>query len=766
MAKELAFIPGRTRSKDGLLARFLPPIPEGVASAWLSNNLASGSWVLDPFGALPELAIEAALAGYQVLVAANNPILRFMLGLWANPPSEEELRAALAELASSRIGEERLEIHLQRLYMTNCTQCNKPTIAQAFLWKNDESVPFAKIYECNHCGDSGVHPVTQSDIDLANSFSASSLHRMRVLERIAPSGDSYRAKVEDAISIYLPRAIYGLVMLINKLDGLLIPSSHGDPDESIRRRSLIALVLSALDKGNNLWTYPSGRTRPKQLSASPRFRENNIWIALEKAVEQLARNQEKIPFTIFPQIPEERRGLVLYEGPLRDFCQRLSTPDSKKVIDFGAILTAFPRHNQAFWTLSALWSGWIWGREAIGPFKSVLRRRRYDWAWYSSALNNAFNSLSDLLPSGIPFFGLIGEAEPHFLSASVVSTRCAGFELEGLALRAESGLAQLHWNFNLGSPSRTLSLSSEHMQNKMREEIILKGVEHLKQRGEPAPYLTLYTSALKTIEENPAVCEKDLISSSEEFNRVHSLVEEALSLRNGFIRFGGGEKSPETSQLWHQDLHKPTNLLTDRIEATVIHYIQNNPGCRKPDLDEYVCAKFSGLMTPAFDLITTIASSYNEEALLEKDVYYLREQDEVAIRNKEVIALRNDLITLSERLGLSSQGDDPIIWRDDNDRIRLVFYLIPSASLGEIVFSNPFPPDKSIIILPGARANLMMYKLRHNPYLRQEIDQGWRFLKFRHFRHLMESPSLRRENLDDLLALDPLTESPAQMRLL
>jgi hypothetical protein len=59
-----------------------------------------------------------------------------------------------------------------------------------------------------------------------------------------------------------------------------------------------------------------------------------------------------------------------------------------------------------------------------------------------------------------------------------------------------------------------------------------------------------------------------------------------------------------------------------------------------------------------------------------------------------------------------------------------------------------------------------MHKIRNNPLLRQEIEKGWRFLKYRHLRHLLETPTLTRDNLDELLSLDPLTESPAQMRLL
>jgi hypothetical protein len=33
------------------LARYLPPVTQGVTSAWLAQHVPAGAWVLDPFGA-------------------------------------------------------------------------------------------------------------------------------------------------------------------------------------------------------------------------------------------------------------------------------------------------------------------------------------------------------------------------------------------------------------------------------------------------------------------------------------------------------------------------------------------------------------------------------------------------------------------------------------------------------------------------------------------------------------------------------------------
>jgi len=766
MTESIAFIPGKPSSTPGLLSRFLPPLPEGIASEWLDARLEQGSWVLDPFGSSPNLALETARAGYKVLVAANNPITQFMLDFGADPPNEDQLRAALAELASTRVGEERLETHLQNLYQTSCVQCGRAVIAQAYLWERDANAPFAKIYECNHCGDSGEHPVNQSDINLAQSFAASSLHRMRVLERIAPPGNPDRVNAEEAISVYLPRALYGLVTLINKLDGLSVAANIIPTDQSLRHKCLVALVISALDKGNNLWTYPTGRVRPKQLSASPRFRENNLWLALEEAVEQLTSDNLQVPFMLYPQYPHARGGVTLYRGPLRNLCDTLLKSSSSKSIEFEAVLTAIPRHNQAYWTLSALWAGWLWGREEIGSFKSVLRRRRYDWSWHTSALNYAFISMTQFLPGGVPFLGLVGEAESNFLCASIIAAERARFKIKGIALRAESNLAQVHWESPQVEQVDYQIMSSGLMEDHLRKSIISREIEHLIQRGEPASFLSLYTSALTTVVEKQGISKEEQISSGDEYSRIDMLLEDTLSYKHGFIRFGGGEKTQETSRLWHQEIKDPNYYLSDQVEAGILNYMKDNPKCSVNQIDRFICEKMPGLMTPPSELVLTCIESYSEEDIDENGNITLRDQDEPEKRALEIKAMRKTLYDLANLLGFSPQGDDPIIWKSNDEIIRLLFFVAASAGISRIVFSGSYPPDKSIIVLPGARANLMLYKLRYNPYLRQVIDKGWRFLKFRHLRHLLESPSLKKENLDALLALDPLTESPAQMRLL
>ena len=77
---DLSYLPAFNGFYNPPLGRFLPALPRGVISQWLEENTKPGDLILDPLGANPLSAIEAARTSRRVLFARNNPILWLMLG--------------------------------------------------------------------------------------------------------------------------------------------------------------------------------------------------------------------------------------------------------------------------------------------------------------------------------------------------------------------------------------------------------------------------------------------------------------------------------------------------------------------------------------------------------------------------------------------------------------------------------------------------------------------------------------------------------------
>jgi hypothetical protein len=836
MFGSLPFIPGYPPVKPELLSRHLPPIPEGVVSGWLKINVSPGSWILDPFGASPRLALEAAQAGYRVLVAANNPIIRFLLEMIADPPAQDELKASLADLAASYVGDERIELHIRSLYNTMCARCGQIISAEAFLWEHGTPIPYSRIYTCPYCGDTGEHPSTTFDAEQSTKFSASGLHRARALERVVAFNDQDRIHVEQALSVYSPRALYALITIINKLQGLGI-SPEG-------QKHLAALLLYTFDQANSMWRPQAQNDRRRQLTIPRHSRENNVWCALEEAIDKWSAGQTPgidthIPVTIWPNLPSAEMGVCIFEGRL------VNLINSIKDIDIAAVCSALPRPNQAYWTLSALWAGWLWGRDAVGPFKSVLHRQRYDWAWHATALASVFKQLGNWLKPSTLVFGLIGEAEPGFIGSALVAAATSGCRLESMALRPEEKQAQFIWkidkNLELVEPGVPLTRIANQAAKR-----------YMELSAEPSSYISIISAALigevnhwyvqakhssqpviqpQGMPELTQALPQNEPAPSSVYSSAYNSAREALTYRAGFLRYNlqvetnieastrsqlfqaslfsvdsvnagetdgelaEAEVSPaenesisekqrparssdvsESSFLWLRETGDVNHLsATDLYEAFMLEYLVTHPGCTTPEIDLAICAEFPGLFTPGADFIDLCLDSYCQPLTQGDNRWFLRPEDDPNERLSEITQIRNIIHVIGERLQFSSADRTSnilkpyICWQNEQSNQEYWFFITTSAVIGEIVIHGEQPPANGFIVCPASRTNLLLYKLRRDPRLNRAFNpsQGaWQFVKFRHLRSLHASRMLNRDNLEQMLGLDPLTFSTPQLWLI
>ncbi|MBI5945380.1 MAG: hypothetical protein HY864_13515 [Chloroflexi bacterium] len=714
----------------------MPALEDGVISAWLSHLNLTGSWLLDPFGFSPRLVLEAARSGYRVLVTANNPVTRFMLEVFAHPPEQSEFTAALADLGAVKKGEERLETHLQSLYLTTCEKCNQQIYAQAFVWRKGADAPHARIYECKHCGDFGERAVTDDDVERVKRIAATDgLHRSRAFEKVVALNDEDRIYAEEAIQHYLPRPLYVLTTIINRLDNLTL-----SPE---RKRALTALVLLTCDAGNTIWAHPAERPRPKQLSTPNQFREQNVWMMLERGLSLWEETGAPVTVEAWPTKIPESGGILIYEGRLKDLANIV-----KKEIPIAAVIGSVPRPNQAFWTFSALWAGWLWGRDAVEPYKVALRRRRYDWAWNATALHSAFSHLYELLPDDVLFFGQLPEPEPAFLTSAFTAASAAGFLLQSIALRTEHDPVQVVWK---KAQKRTTQIADVNiLRNAIHETLTM--------RGEPASYMHIHAAGLIALAEMNALKPPELEFDAA-LRKTHALFESALKDKR-FEHYSAGEHI-ETG-LWglRSDQPNQNEALSDRVEMAIVTYLQKNQKAIYLEIENDLYSRFTGLLTPSKGLIYAVLNSYAEK---ESGYWKLRSEDLAFARRGELNDISALIGSFGEKIGYKIRREDKLLLWEDAQRgsPAYTFYVMASALISRAL--DGAAPE-TILVIPGGRAALVAYKQSSDPSLALRL-KNVRVVKYRLLRSISEVPILTRELFDAQIASDPVEQSSGQMMM-
>lgn len=727
------------------LARFLPPLPAGMVRTCLNQVLPAGSWVLDPITSTPVLALEAARAGYRVLVVSNNPILSFMLEKLAQAPSSSEFRAAISDLAASRRGDERLELHFQSLYLTECPSCGKRIPVSALIWRKDDPTPIKREVACTHCKTEGEFPITAFDIDRLNLPGNPNLHRARAVERISTPDDVIREGATEALLSYLPRPLYFCTTLINKIEGLATTAE--------RRSLLMALALSVCDRANSLWPHPAGRSHPRQLSTPPEFREDNLWLTFENAITDWGNQPGRIPLTHWPELPPETGGICLFSGRMKHI---LPLPSH---VNINRALVVIPRPNQAFWTLSAIWSGWLWGREAVTPLSGALERRRYDWQWHTSALHKVFTALARHLPNGFQVHGLLPELVPGFLAAAVVAGQAAGFALREISLAADQEFSQILWSTTAPGRSSPSSASPQH--------VIQQAVtHHLTEINEPSQYLPLYTAAITALADNALLPSHQEQLSFDTLSRIQAMISAAFSDPSQFKRYDTRVKNIESGWWWLANPKPIANLpLSDQVEMEIVRHLLKVETCTLDELEAVLSKQFTGLLTPSRELIKECLNSYAEFHSELPGRWQFRTVEQPQARRNDLHAVQVGLGRLGKRLGFLVEGDSPILWRAASGEPALTFYPLVSGIISKAIMNPIGLPERSVLVIPGSRARLISYKIQHNLHLMEKLNKGWRFLKFRLLRDCLTQSDLDEKTFMDLLSSDPPTlEEVTQMR--
>jgi hypothetical protein len=728
------FYPGEGTLVSLPLGRYLPLIPRGSVHTWLANHVEPGAWVIDPLGANPWLAIEAARYGYRVLVCANNPVLCFLLRTLAAAHPKSDFQAVVAALSSSKKGDERLEVLIRNHYRLDCPSCGYQQYTPAFIWKQGDNQPDGFEIHCPHCGLQGAQKLTDSQKSQLGYHGNESLHRSRAMQRLGLTSADELPGVPEVLNSYLPRSLDVLFTILNKQEGLFLTNTQ--------RTLFDALCLSLCDDATTLWPSNSGRTRPRQISTPPQFLEKNLWQAFEEAMNQWLMLDKQVPVFEWPFLPDSHGGICLYPGRLKTI---LPLPAA---IQPSAVVMVIPRPSQAFWSYSAVWSGWVWGKNAITPIRSFLERRRYDWSWHANALKSVFSAIRELSQRSTPLITYLPDVSPGFLMATVVAAQSNGFQMDGYALREEDELLQANWSPQISNYVPLLPA--------LQDTIDASVNDNWQATNQPASYLSLFAEGLFSLSRQQYFREnKEKTPFTSQFSQVQQQYTSILTRSGKVQRFLSQAQDLENG-LWWPIEPPETNetTLDDRVEMAVVRYLQIHSKFTPVDLEQHICKELNGWFTPPSSLIQAIMHSYGEPTPVD-NMWQTSPGDQTASRKSDIKNIDQILRQLGLKIGFSVEGENPISWKMENGREKYRYYLLASSIISRFVLNHP--PDEAtthVLVLPGSRAGLLSQKLERNPYLKN-LCAGWKLVKFRHLRMLAERQDLDATLWDTLLDQDP-----------
>jgi hypothetical protein len=729
------------------LERYLPRLPVGSLREWLNTHVPAGAWVLDPLGLHPQVALEAAQAGYRVLVACNHPLLAFLLQNLAAGPGGDAFRKALAALLATRRGEQRLEQYLLSLYQTTCPRCKAVIPASGYLWQRGAHQPHARLLHCPHCGEQGEFTLTPEDQAILQSIGTAPLHRARALSRLgAVAEGEARSAAENLLHLYPPRALTVLFTLLNRSEG---------PGLTPEQRTLLhALLIPLLDRGTALWPWPPTPLRPRLLQSPPVFLEINLMQALDDVLALWGEFTTPIPLTQWPALPPPEGGICLFRGRMRTLATQPDLPA------FGAVLAVLTRPSAAFWGLSVLWSAWLWGEDVARPLLGLLNPRAAAWNWLAHALHHALRPPARLVHPETPLWLMADELTPAAALTVLLGAHTAGWEAKALAYDPEAPALQTTWQVRT-TPLPTPTDSPKPCLHQALQR-------HLNDRAEPADYLPLFLEGILALSAHgylPATIE-DMPTGYA--GRLQALVNEVLADASTFTRLHAraeGESGPR----WGLTVPPaPETLpLADRAEKAVVGYLLNHPIVTAVEVEQAMRRHFPGLITPRRALLRAILTSYAQEMETQTGHWQLRPQDQPDQRRRDLQAVAHALRHLAARLGYQAEGENPLLWRHPpSNEVRYAFYLLASAMVWRFLTAPQPQAQHHVLVLPGSRAGLLAYKLQRDPRLAAALQRSWHVLKFRHLHRMASQADLGHDLWDALLDSDPpLWRETAQMSM-
>jgi hypothetical protein len=231
-----------------------------------------------------------------------------------------------------------------------------------------------------------------------------------------------------------------------------------------------------------------------------------------------------------------------------------------------------------------------------------------------------------------------------------------------------------------------------------------------------------------------------------------------------FVHYSGGE-SLETG-FWGINEHGAEpgpyrESLMDRVEVAVVTFLQKNPVSIFLEIEEDLYPRFPGLLTPSKSMIYAVLNSYAEK---KGASWKLRSEDVASARRAELSRMSALIDSMGRRLKYKTRRQANLLIWEEAGRVVRIFSVLASAMVGRAMAESLYPPEQTLLVIPGGRALLVAYKAQRDAVLAERL-KNYRLVKYRLLRALSEVPILTRKMFEEQIAGDPIEQIKGQMMM-
>ncbi len=763
------FVPGPAPPGAGLLGGLLPPWPEGIARQFVEAYTHPDAIVLDPF-AVSDLPVREVVAAGRRIIATNaNPLVVSLLRERLSPPQPLALKAAATRLGDSLKRGVPLRDHLLQLYHTRCPACGHETAADYYIWSREPADPRQKWVACPACGQSGLAAVDDEDLAVLDQVETRGLHYWYLLNRVVPAAtDEARPHVEKWMDLYTPRALYAIADVLMRIEATF------DQETQVQLKTAL---LHVLGPASNLLRpdsrYVSDGSPIKLpllpslegLQPPPRFLEFNLWRLFEAAVQHVAGYAAAAPPLLLrpdlhwvTRLPSSPEGLVWVHNLGTSALGRGMPPESLSLV-----LTMPPRPAPAFWSLSYLWTGWLFGSREAGRLKELALQKWPDWAWYQSVMSTALRALRPLFRfDGVCALILPG-VPPQQAFAVSLAALMADYEVESWQYRAveEHQLVLRPAPLHAPRPQEPETLRALVIAESARAAL-----DALNARGEPMAAEWLGIAAWQRLLRKGVL---ETARASLPIGRVLGWL--TTTVGKGLEAAQAGDlvaiEDDEGRPLGWWPSHvgpQAADPLGDRVEEALLSALREAgpTPVEEAALVEALYRRFNGPLTPDAGLVRACLEAYGEET--QPGRWRLADGEQEGMGAERIRAAVSDLLLLGERLGYAARqgkGGFDVVW-DEAGGTWVTFDVLLNAHVARFLASPPAPPEVRWrhLVVPAARRSLWEYKLTAQPWLAQSLrERGYTFVKLEHLHALAGREAITLSDLNAVIGLRPPVES-------